>query len=111
MGWALAAAQGLALVAIGASLLTATPKAAYHALGAAPSSASGNMLVMFDPDTSEGRFRDVLEANHARLVDGPTSSGAYVLHVPADERAAILTRMRERPDVALAEPIDPGVIR
>jgi anti-sigma factor RsiW len=113
LGWALAAAQAVALVAIGVSFRTPmpTPAPAYHTLGAAPAAADANMLVIFNPDTSEGGFRDALIANHARIVDGPTASGAYVLHVPAGERSAILTRMRARRDVALAQPIDPGAIR
>jgi hypothetical protein len=111
LGWALAAAQAVALVAIGVSSRTATPAPAYHTLGAAQAPADANMLVIFDPDTSERDFRDALTANHARIVDGPTASDAYVLHVPGDERPAILARMRARRDVELAQPIDPGAIR
>jgi hypothetical protein len=111
LGWVLAAAQGVALVAIGISLRTTTPASPYHTLGSAQAPSTGNVLVIFNADTRERLFRDVLEANHARVVDGPTASGVYVLHVPADERAAILNRMRARPEVELAQPIDPGAIR
>ena len=111
MGWVLAAAQGIVLVAIGLALHTPTPTAAYHTLGAASAAPAGNVLVIFDPDINERRFRDALTANHARIIDGPTASGVYVLHVPAGERAAILARMAARSDVELAQPIDPGAIR
>ncbi len=111
LGWALAAAQGIALVAIAVSMRTPTPSTLYHTLGAAQAPSSGNVLVMFNPDASERRVREAIWANHARIVDGPTASGAWVLHVPADERAAILVRMRTRPEVELAQPIDPGAIR
>lgn len=111
MGWALAVGQGIALVAFAMSVRAPTPSPLYHVLGAAKAPSIGNVLVMFDPDASERRFRDAIWANHARIVDGPTATGAYVLHVPADERAAILVRLRARPDVALAQPIDPGAIR
>ena len=112
LGWAMAA-QSAAMVA--AALLVvmvlAVPRpqtAAYHALGAAPVAASGNVVVIFRPDTSERDLRAALNLSHARLVDGPTSTDAYVLHVPAAERAADLTALRRRPSIVLAEPIDAG---
>ncbi len=111
LGWGLAAAQGAVLAAIGIALVTAPAPAAYHALGAGNAPSLGNALVMFDPDTSERRLRETLVSNHARIVDGPTASGAYVIHVPVDERSAMLVRMRTRPDVEIAQPIDPGAIR
>jgi anti-sigma factor RsiW len=111
LGWALAAAQAVALVAMVVTFRATAPAPVYHTLGAAPAPAIGNVLVIFDPGTSERRFRDTLQASHARLVDGPTAAGVYVLHVPADERAAILRRMRARSEVELAQPVDPGAIR
>jgi anti-sigma factor RsiW len=110
VGWALAAAQAIALAVIVTPVRAPAP-APYHALGAAQGPSAGNVLVIFDPDTNERRFRDALETNHARIVDGPTASGVYVLHVPADERSAMLMRMQARPDVELAQPIDPGASR
>ena len=97
----------MALVA-GASAPLSSGLAAYHALGAAPAPALGNVVVIFRPDTSERELRQTLVANHARLVDGPTAADAYVLHVPAAERAGALTRLRGRADIVLAEPIDSG---
>jgi hypothetical protein len=82
--------------------------ARYHALGAAPAPASGNVVVMFRPDTREQDLRRTLNAAHARLVDGPTAADAYLLHVPSAERAAALVRLKGQADVVLAEPIDPG---
>ena len=111
LGWGLAAAQGAMLAAIGIAVVTAPAVAPYHTLGAGQAPSVGNAIVIFDPDVSERRLRETLTANHARIVDGPAASGVYVVHVPADERAAILLRMRARPEVALAQPIDPGAIR
>jgi anti-sigma factor RsiW len=105
LGWGLAAC--MALVA-GASAPLSSGLAAYHALGAAPAPALGNVVVIFRPDTSERELRQTLVANHARLVDGPTAADAYVLHVPPAERAGALTRLRGRADIVLAEPIDSG---
>lgn len=82
---------------------------AYQALGATPAPTPGNLIVIFRPDTPEQGLRAILNASHARLVDGPTAADAYVLHVAPAERAAVLTRLRARREVVLAEPIDAGV--
>ncbi len=107
LGWALAAQAGL-IAALGLLALPASPPAPYHALSAAPASAPGNVVVIFRPETSERALREALRAGHARLVDGPTASDAYVLAVPAAERARVLTTLRARADIVLAEPIDAG---
>jgi hypothetical protein len=83
------------------------PTATYHALGAPPAAAAGNVLVMFRPDTPEASMRHVLQVADARLIDGPTTAGAYVLHVPLSERGQMLARLRARGEVTLAQPLDP----
>jgi anti-sigma factor RsiW len=105
VGWGLAAS--LALV-VGATLLPPVlrppaPEAAYHALGAAPAASAGNLVVIFRPDATEAQMRGVLNAVHGRLVDGPTVADAYVLAVPAAERAAALELLKGRHEVVLAE--------
>ena len=107
LGWALAAQAGL-IAAFGLVVAPTAPPAPYHALSAAPAAARGNVVVIFRPETSERALREALRAGHARLVDGPTASDAYVLAVPAAERARVLTTLRARVDIVLAEPIDRG---
>ena len=110
LGWALAAQAGL-IAAFGllvAPVSPPAPSAPYHALSAAAPSAPGNVVVIFRPETSERILRETLRASHARLVDGPTASDAYVLAVPAAARASILTSLRARSDIILAEPINAG---
>ena len=105
VGWGLAAS--LALV-VGATLLPPKSDGAYHALGAAPAAPAGNVLVIFRPDVTEADMRGVLKAVHARLVDGPTAADAWVLAVPATERAATLATLKARREVVLAEAVDNG---
>jgi hypothetical protein len=81
---------------------------AYHVLGAKTAPNPGNVVVIFRPDTPEQSLRAALKTSHARLVDGPTAADGYVLAVPASERAAALATLRARPEVTLAQPIDPG---
>jgi len=79
----------------------------YHVMGGAPV-AGADLVVAFRPDVREGDMRRLLLGSDARLVDGPNAAGAYLLSVPIRERAAVLARLRARPEVALAEPIDSG---
>jgi hypothetical protein len=51
-------------------------------------------------------LRAALDGVDARLVDGPTASGAYVVHLDSDGRADALERLRGLPQVMLAEPLD-----
>lgn len=100
------AAQFVAVLALGAQTLTQRSDGrpgAYHVLGDAGATHSGNVLAMFRPETSEAAFRRALQASGARLVDGPTASGAYVLAVPG---GAALARLRRDADVTMAEPIE-----
>ena len=107
LGWALAAQALLFLGVVSVAVQMARP-ARYHALGAASASAAGNIVVIFRPDTSEAAMRQLLKDTGARLVDGPTAADAYVLHVPAGERGRVLTVLRARPQIVLAEPVDGG---
>jgi anti-sigma factor RsiW len=110
LGWAVAAAAGLPLAILGSQSLIGGAAASYHALSAPPQAAlPGNVVVMFRPDTREAELREALTANGARLVDGPTAAGGYVLRVPDASRPAVLTALRARQDVVLAEPIDTRV--
>jgi anti-sigma factor RsiW len=104
IGWAVAGALLVVVVAARPPEVTPGP---YHVLGAASVQPSGNVVVMFRPETSEKDMRETLRSVGARLVDGPTAANGYVLHVPADERQAALDRLRKGGKVVLAEPIDP----
>jgi hypothetical protein len=79
---------------------------AYRTLGSAPVAASANAVVIFQPATREDQLRRLLNASNAELVGGPTEADAYVLHVPAETRRTALARLRARPEVVMAEPID-----
>jgi len=107
VGWAFAAQAASLILVVGVgSALTLQTRPVYHAMGAAPSAAVGNVVVVFKPTTPEQALRAALVQSGARLVDGPTVSDAYILHVKASERAKALTRLRSDADVVLAEPID-----
>lgn len=100
---ALAAAAAAALVIL---VLPSQKDDEYRLLGSAPTGARGNAIVLFSPDASERDLRIALNQVGARVVDGPTASGAYVVRLDAARRAAALRRLRGLPQVVLAEPMD-----
>jgi hypothetical protein len=102
VGAVLAASVVIALVTVAPTRLE--PRfGAYHALGAAPEPPGVELIVVFQPERREREMRAVLSASHARIVDGPTAAGAYVLRVPVGEGAQALATLRHDPSVQLAE--------
>jgi hypothetical protein len=84
----------------------------FHALGATPSPAAGtSLLVRFAPGASERDMREALVHSGARIVDGPTVTGAYVLVVPPSQAAQALQRLRANAAVELAESLAAGAPR
>jgi len=109
-GWMLGAQAALLLLGVGVVLHYRQPSAprddAYHALGSSAARPTGNMLVMFAPETHAESLRRAIAASNARLVDGPTAAGAYLLAIAPDRRDAALARLRADPAVVMAEPVD-----
>lgn len=112
LGWAIAspfaAAAAVALLFIDvAPERPADPQ--YHALGAAANVEPANLVVQFEPSARMRDMQRTLGSVDARLVDGPTETGAYLLRVNETKRELALKRLRDSDAVALAEPIDaPG---
>ena len=102
---AVAAAQ-LAFLAIAATLLFSLSQPSYRALSSTPPPQSANVIVMFRAETTEAELRSLLDANGARLVDGPTATDAYLLRVAPTSRAAALARLQADRHVVMAQPID-----
>ena len=108
LGWAIAgqaAAAALVLVAMGS--LRQTPEATqYHALGTAGAAQAGNMVVLFRPETAERDIRTLLDLAQARVVEGPLTTGAWILRVDDARRDVAVAQLRASPRIALAEPLD-----
>jgi anti-sigma factor RsiW len=109
MAWAvaspLAAAAAMALL-----FLNVTPtqpvSQEYRALGTPAATRSANVVVLFEANSREKDMRAALDAADARLVDGPTETGAYLLLVDGAKRDRALKSLRDSNAIALAEPID-----
>jgi len=110
-GWVVGAQLAAAALIFAVLLPTRqdSPAPTYHVLGAAPMTKAGNVIVQFGPEVTTRQVQAALAGADARIVDGPTVTGAYVLHVTDAGRAAALTRLRATPGMVLAEPIDESI--
>ena len=112
MAWALGA-QGCAIAALLALLvlphLGEQEQPAYKGLSSPQQSTAAEALIMFRPDASDQRIREVLQAHGAQIVGGPTESGAYRLHLDGGVQA--LPGLRNEAIVTLAESLGPGAAR
>lgn len=102
---ALATAQ-VAFVAIAGTILFSLSQPAYQALGSAPAPKSANVIAMFRADTTELQMRDLLRANGATVVGGPTPADAFLLRVAPASRREALAKLRSDRHVLMAQPID-----
>jgi anti-sigma factor RsiW len=107
IGWALAASFGALVLAGPLSprpTATAPERAIYHTLAAPAPAARADALVIFRPSATAQAIAAALHAGGARVTDGPTESGAYLVRIPPGGRA--LETLRADAAVELAEPID-----
>jgi hypothetical protein len=103
----------LALVLLLASALTVpllpgrSAPSLYHTLGDTPLvvSARRGLVVVFRGERPEQEIRRLLLRVDARIVDGPSSVGAYTLQVPDGRQQAALALLRSDPAVVFAEPV------
>ena len=102
------AAQALLAIALGVAWWgMRAPPPAYHTLASTPSP-GGDLLVVFDPRISEAQLRRLLDASDARIVDGPTDAGAYVLSVPEGRVDNVRDALRAAPGVTMVESLAAG---
>lgn len=107
--WSVAAAFALMLV-LGVVLLPVVkPPSLYHTLGASGAivPARGSLVVVFETGTTMAELNRILRVNDARVIDGPTVTGAYVVELPAGRQATALQALRQEDAVKLAEPLGP----
>ena len=100
-------AQAALVMALASYAFLAKPKPQfYHTLAATPTPATTRtkIVVVFDHASAERKIRDVLTRVDARIVDGPTSEGAYTLEVAHERQREILEELRRQSIVTLAEP-------
>jgi hypothetical protein len=79
----------------------------FRTLSDAPSAtASANAIVMFAHGIEAGEARAIMGATGARIIGGPSSTGAWQLDINPARRDAVLASLRAKPQIAMAEAID-----
>jgi anti-sigma-K factor RskA len=110
----LMAAQLAGLVILG-TILAVEPRheSSFQTLGASTRQAPARdaIAVVFDPAITEAELRRVITGAGARIVDGPTTTQAFVLEVPAAQSGAAVQKLRAERLVRLAEPLGPRTER
>jgi anti-sigma factor RsiW len=108
LGWAAGASLAASVAAVVAVIglqIDRGPAQTYRALGTPAAATAGQAVVLFKPDTTEQQMRVILSAHDARLVDGPTAAGAYVLRIERGSAEDAIRALRQSSQVVLAEPI------
>jgi putative zinc finger protein len=111
--WALAAQSALVVVLLAtvAWQMAVSPSYRTLASGADPvAPGRAQIRVVFAEDISEREMRAVLARVDGRIIDGPSTVGAYTVQVPvpaaaSDQVTRELDLLRSQPKVRLAEPI------
>ena len=102
---AVIAQSALLALLIGAPLGQSVPQY-YRTLAATPArpSADDQIVVVFNPSLRETDLRSLLLDLHARIVDGPSPTGAYTLELAQGEQRAAIAKLRRQQSVVFAEP-------
>ena len=103
---ALMAAQLAGLLILGALLAGDAGDPAYRTLGSPGRAAtSGDVIaVVFDPAITEAELRSLVNGIGGRVVDGPTTTSAYLMEVPVGRSNSAVEKLRRESKVRLAEP-------
>lgn len=108
MPWALGLQGAACVLLLGLWLHERQTEPAYEGLAAAGTvPVVADALVMFKPGTSEQAVRELLQAQRAGVVAGPTETGAWLLRIDVSG----LAELRTAPIVQMAEPLQPGPAR
>ncbi len=108
VGWAAGGALAASIVfavAIAGLQRPPAPAQTFHTLGSPGAKGSGQVIVLFRPDATAQEMRAILAAQGARLVDGPTAAGAYVLRIDGRSPADVIDALRQSSEIVLAEPL------
>lgn len=106
MQWALAA-QSAVIAGFVIHLAFQDSKTAEYRVLGNPSNATGNIVVVFRPETTVQNLQRIMHASGARIVDGPTVMNAYLLSVDNAQQANSIAILKTEPAVELVESLNP----
>jgi hypothetical protein len=105
------ALQAVVIVVLAGALVQVVPRGEpYRALGSGLAPLEAQAVVRFAPEATGAQIADALRSVDARIVSGPTGTGAWLLRLP-DASPAALAQLRERPGVTGVESLQGGPAR
>ncbi|MFZ6769478.1 zf-HC2 domain-containing protein [Undibacterium sp. Di26W] len=107
MGWVMAAQTAIIVGLVAHLVLPVQDNTSYHVLGSGERS-SGNIVVIFKPETTVKDIQRIMSLNDARIIDGPTVTNAYLLNVPDDRLTQSMDELRSEPVIELVESLQAG---
>ncbi|MFZ6676159.1 hypothetical protein [Undibacterium sp. Xuan67W] len=102
MSWALAI-QAVVIAGLLTHLGLQEEKYSGYRLQGATGKSSGNVVVVFKPETTVKEVQRIMSINDARIIDGPTVTNAYVLNVPEEKLISSVKELRAEPAIELVE--------
>lgn len=107
--WLLAAQLGAIVVLATLLAQDVHNDASYRTLGVSNPSAVARdgIAIMFDPAVTQAEMQRIVHSVGASVVDGPTSTNAFVLEVPPGQAARAVQILRSERAVTLAERLGP----
>ena len=110
MRWGTAVMAAQTAVIVGLVAFMALPKqddSNYRVLGSGERS-SGNIVVVFKPETTVKDIQRIMSMNDARIIDGPTVTNAYLLNVPDTRLTQSIKELRSEAGIELVESLGSG---
>ncbi|MFZ6642955.1 zf-HC2 domain-containing protein [Undibacterium sp. TC4M20W] len=107
-GMAVMAAQTAVIVGLVAFMaLPGQDDSSYRVLGNGERS-SGNIVVVFKPETTVKDIQRIMSINDARIIDGPTVTNAYLLNVDDARLEQSIRELRSEAGIELVESLGSG---
>jgi len=111
--WGMAVMASQTAVIVGLVAFMALPRqddSSYRVLGSGERS-SGNIVVLFKPETTVKDIQRIMSINDARIIDGPTVTNAYLLNVDDARLEQSIRELRSEAGIELVESLGSGAAK
>ncbi|MFZ6708218.1 zf-HC2 domain-containing protein [Undibacterium sp. TC9W] len=111
--WGMAVMAVQTAVIVGLVAFMALPRqddSSYRVLGNGERS-SGNIVVVFKPETTVKDIQRIMSINDARIIDGPTVTNAYLLNVDDARLEQSIRELRSEAGIELVESLGSGAAK
>ncbi|BBB61588.1 hypothetical protein UNDKW_3315 [Undibacterium sp. KW1] len=111
--WGMAVMAAQTAVIVGLVAFMALPRqddSSYRVLGSGERS-SGNIVVVFKPETTVKDIQRIMSINDARIIDGPTVTNAYLLNVDDSRLEQSIRELRSEAGIELVESLGSGAAK